>query len=566
MRRSLPIGLRLTPGHAALALALLYFIVLWVTAPDVGYTRDEGYYFKAAEEYSGWWGVLFSSRFREAFGDQEILRHFSYNTEHPPLVKLTQGVTYHLLHRGLGIASSAQGFRAAGFFFAALSVIATYLLGRRLAGPAVGLFAAAALASLPRYFFDAHLACFDVAITAMWTLSLYTFHRAWTSPADQLFKRSVVAGVVFGLALATKLNALFLPIVFVLLALIAPYDPIWPRRARGPAGGPDVLLPPLPWPLVIVAVVGLLVFVGTWPYLWHDTLDRILGYLRFHIRHEHYPISYFHELWVGPPFPVHFPVVMTAITVPAPLVVLGSTGVLAAAVAVARRRSLEDALIVLSTAIPILLIALPSSPIFGGVKHWYNAMPTLLIGAGSVLFAGVRALEAPIARVMGDRPGRARAAQAVRAAAVALALAPGALGAAASHPNGIGYYNALVGGYRGGAELGMQRGFWGGLAFLTFDALQDLPRGSRVFFNRTNYDSYRMYRREGLLPEGVFYANEAKGAHAGIVFEQPEHAETEADIWSNLGTRPVAGTYQDGVTLTQIYRAGDSARPPPGSR
>lgn len=529
---------------AALLLALAYFVGLWATAGDVGYTRDEGYYFKAAEEYSRWWGVLFSSRFFEAFGDAEIMKHFGYNTEHPPLVKLSIGASYHLFHGALGWASPAQGFRAAGFLWGAVSVFATYLLGRRLAGAPVGLFAAAALALLPRYFFDAHLACFDVAITAMWTLSLWAFHRAWTAPPEALLRRSLGAGVVFGLALSTKLNALFLPFLFVALWWVDPRDVLAPRSVRSPGGGPDILLPPLPIPLVACALVGPLVFIGTWPYLWHDTFARIGKYISFHFKHEHYPISYFHELLVAPPFPIHFPFVMTAVTVPGPLLLLGGVGLGYAFFGLLRRR-FDDGLILLATLLPLALIALPSSPIFGGVKHWYNAMPTAFIAAGIVL---VRGLE-----------GRPRG---LALGAAVLALAPGGAGIAASHPNGIGYYNALVGGYRGGAELGMQRGFWGGLASPAFDALHAAPAPGRVFFNRANYDSYRMYRREALIPKRLTYANEARRTDAGIVFEQPEHGETEADIWSNLGRRPIDGTYQDGVTLTQIYVRGLSDRPP----
>ena len=532
---------------------MVYFFVLWWTASDVGYVRDEGYYFKAAEEYAGWWGVLFSSRFFEAFGDTEILKYFSYNTEHPPLVKLSQGVSYHLFHRALGLAEPAQGFRAAGFAWASLSVFATYLLGSRLANQRVGLFAAFALATLPRYFFHAHLACFDVAMTAMWTLSLWSFDRAWRAESrNRVLGRSLTAGVVFGLALATKLNALFLPFVFIAMWLVRPPDRVWPRLVRTPGGGADVQLPSIPVPLVVCAIVGPLVFIASWPYLWHSTFTRIGGYLQFHFRHEHYPISYFHELYVAPPFPLHFPFVMSAITIPSPLWFLGVAG-LVVAVREVVRRSVEATVIVAATLIPIALIALPTSPIFGGVKHWFNAMPTLLIAAGTMLEAGLRTLRVirPKLPIEGFRW--------LSVAVVVTILAPGVLGTASSHPNGIGYYNALVGGFRGGAELGMQRGFWGGLVRPAFDAL---PARGRVFFNRLNYDSYRMYRREGQLPSMVSYASDAKAAAAAIVFEQPEHAETEADIWSNLGTRPVAGTYADGVTLTQIYLRGASTKAP----
>ena len=534
---------------AAIALAVAYVGVLWSTAPAMGYTRDEGYYFKAAEEYARWWGVLFSDRVLDAFTRDEIRKHFSYNTEHPPLVKFSQGLTYYLFHRWLGWVDPGQGFRIAGFLWAGLSVLSTYLLGRRLVGPAAGLLAGAALATLPRYFYDAHLACFDVAMTTMWTLSLWAFHRAWTAASKDVVRRSLGLGVVFGLALATKLNALFLPVVFVVLWFVAPPDPLRPKIIEGPGGGRDILLPPVPIPLVACVLIGPLVFVATWPYLWHDTFQGIGAYIRFHLRHEHYPISYFHELLVKPPFPVSFPFVMSALTIPGPWLVLGSIGVMQACLRALRRR-LGSALLASATLLPILVIALPSSPIFGGVKHWYNAMPTLFIAGAAVLLPATHALRAYLHPAL-FKGGLI--------ACLVLILGPGAAGVGASHPHGIGFYNALAGGFRGGAELGMQRGFWGGLAFEAFDAL---PERQRVFFNRTNYDSFRMYRREGLLPDGISYANDAKSAGAAVVFEQPEHGEAEAEVWSRMGYRPVAGTYQDGVTLTQIYVVGESNRPP----
>jgi 4-amino-4-deoxy-L-arabinose transferase-like glycosyltransferase len=532
---------RLRPVHLALLLAAIYLAVLWITAPAVGFTRDEGYYFKAAEDYSRWFGVLFSSRFSEAFTNAEIMKHFSYNTEHPVLVKLLQGATYHLFSNWLGLASPSTGFRITGFAFSALSMIATYLLGRELVSERVGLVAAVLLALIPRYFYDAHLACFDVPMTAMWTLSLYTFHRAMHAPPEKARSRAVWAAVVFGLSLATKLNAIFLPFIFIALWLIAPPDRSHSGFERSPSGGWDLRLPPVPIVLILCAILGPLIFIAHWPYLWHDTFARIGGYLNFHMRHEHYPILYFGELLVRPPFPWGFPFVMTYYTAPGPLIALGSIGFV---VALARmlKRSSGDALLVLATFVPIFMIALPSTPIFGGVKHWFQAMPALAILASRSLFDTV------------DWIGKRWMAP----AAVALAIGPGLFGVIASHPNGIGYYNELAGGFRGGAELGMQRVFWGGVAFPLF---RDLPSG-RVFFNRTNYDAYRMYRRENVIRPDVSYANEPKYADVGVVFEQPEHGEREAEVWSGMGPRPVAGVYQDNVVLIQLYVKGKSDRPP----
>ncbi|MBK6686548.1 MAG: glycosyltransferase family 39 protein [Deltaproteobacteria bacterium] len=545
--------MKLKTGHLVLLLAAAYFVILWVTAPTVGYTRDEGYYFKAAEEYAGWWGVLFSSRFFEAFSDAEIRRFFSYNTEHPPLVKLTQGITFHVLSEWLGLAKPAQGFRATGFLFGGLSMIATYLLGRDLVGKGVGVLAALLVATMPRYFYDAHLACFDVPITAMWTFSLWAFHRALIAPPERANRAAIVAGLVFGLGLATKLNVLFLPAVFVFLWWVAPPTPIRFALATGPSGGRDLRLPQVPRVLVACALIGPLVLIAVWPWLWHDTFLRIGQYIGFHLHHEHYPILYLGRLWVEPPFPWSFPVVMTWYTAPSPLVWLGALGFLVGLLRLLFRRSLSDALLLAATFIPIFLIAMPNTPIFGGVKHWYNALPTLSILAARTAFEAVQAFRSTDTQ---RRPAYALIS--------ALMLGPGIMGSIHSHPNGIGYYNELAGGFRGGAELGMQRGFWGGLAYPLYPDFGTRlpPQQTRVFFNRTNYDAYRMYRREGVFPAPISYANEPKQSQVSVIFEQPEHAEKASETWGLFGTRPISGVYQDNVTLVQLYREGASSQPP----
>ena len=41
-----------------LALGAAYLVVLLATAGDVGYSRDEGFYFTAARRYQAWFDVL----------------------------------------------------------------------------------------------------------------------------------------------------------------------------------------------------------------------------------------------------------------------------------------------------------------------------------------------------------------------------------------------------------------------------------------------------------------------------------------------------------------------------
>ncbi len=523
-----------------------YATVLAATAPATGYTRDEGYYFKAAEQYGAWWDTLFSRRFADAFSDGEIRLRFEYNAEHPALVKLLQGISFRVLHKWLGWTGPAQGFRFTGFAFAALSLFATFLLGRRTVSAPVGLMAAALMATIPRYFYDAHLACFDVPITAMWTLSLWSFWRALDGGR---LGSELLAGLLFGLALATKLNALFLPAIFVLLWLHREHTLRALRFVPGPSGGYDLRLPAIPRVLLICAVLGPLVFVAHWPWLWHDTFARIATYVRFHLNHEHYPIRYFGKVYLHPPFPWHFSWMMTVLTVPATILGLGALGLLRAAVG-SLRRSSPDLLLAIGALLPIALISIPGTPIFGGVKHWYNAMPALCILAARGLVDA--------ARWLADALPRHRALAAPTLAA--LAMAPGLLGIVRSHPNGVGYYNELAGGIRGGAEIGMQRSFWGGLNRPLLDQVAQLRPGTRVFFDHTNYDAYRMYVREGTLPGSISFANAPEQGDAATLFEDREgYPPSEEAAFSRIGLRPVDGVYVDEVTFVQLY-VRDSAR------
>ena len=63
-------------------------------------------------------------------------------------------------------------------------------------------------ALMPRVFFHAHLACFDVPIMTLWIVCIYVH---WRAQERRGILWALAAGVVFGLALETKHNAWLLP-------------------------------------------------------------------------------------------------------------------------------------------------------------------------------------------------------------------------------------------------------------------------------------------------------------------------------------------------------------------
>src|SRR5581483_3674853 len=109
-----------------------------------------------------------------------ISQALNYNHEHPLLMKTLFALTSLVLHDGLGWVRPAAGYRVGAFLVAALIPALLHLFGTGLYGRKVGIFAALSFFLVPRQFYNAHLACFDVPIAAFWLWVVYCFWRAET--------------------------------------------------------------------------------------------------------------------------------------------------------------------------------------------------------------------------------------------------------------------------------------------------------------------------------------------------------------------------------------------------
>ncbi|HEY8087815.1 MAG TPA: glycosyltransferase family 39 protein, partial [Polyangiaceae bacterium] len=159
-------------------LGLAYVLWLLPGARTLGFPRDEGIYFRAGSEYFRWWRLLWDDH-HAALQRGAIDGAFGINHEHPPLMKTLFGASEWFFHEKWHVFTDAStAFRFPGMLSAGLAVWVTYLFATRLWDRRAGVVAAALLAFMPRVFFHAHLACFDVPIMAMWTLAIYLYWRA----------------------------------------------------------------------------------------------------------------------------------------------------------------------------------------------------------------------------------------------------------------------------------------------------------------------------------------------------------------------------------------------------
>jgi hypothetical protein len=286
-----------------------------------------------------------------------------------------------------------------------------------------------------------------------------------------------------------------------------------------------------------------------------------------HLNHEHYNFEYLGRNWNLPPTTFGLkllrstaPLVETGLTVPVTTLALA----LAGAVVLARRRRGQPvtpdgepeapvaaqpdwtrpgadvdrapgAFVAVQVFGPLAVVSLPSTPIFGGVKHFMPAMPYIAVAAAVGLSALGRALAVAVAAA---RPRLARALPLVLAAWVCV---PAVVETRRSHPDGLSHYNLLAGGFAGGASLGMNRQFW------AYCVLPMLPWiDGRVPDNRSMYwhdvisDALAMYKREGRLDMSVgdtgFGLTGIQRSSMGILVHEKHWAMYEGWFWDEYGT------------------------------
>jgi len=568
---------------ALLLLVVATTVTLQVGSKTQGYARDEGYYFHAAELHVAYLeeSLLGIGKGKpRTFAERAVIdRYLSYNSEHPPLMKTLFGISWRLLHRcdcpkesglhalpyyqrhkTLGLLSQGQAMRLPTHLLMGLLCAAVYAVGRRLFGRPAGLCAAALTLLSPRLFFHGQLSCFDAPVTAMIFLTTAVYLRAEETRCKWW---ALAAGATFGLAILTKLNAFFLPPVLLVHSLYTRRAELRGLRDPSLSGRERVqralryLVPG--WALAM-AVVGPLVFLAGWPYLWPDPLRRFGSYVAFHLHHVHYNIEYLGTNYNRPPYPWHYVPVVTLLTTP--LTTLGLLCIGSVALTARGRQHASAAkaglLLALGALWPMLLIMRPGTPIFGAEKHWLPSVPFLALLAGFGF--------AVVAERLGLALRLSRGGALVVAGALGLLCVTGpALEVRRSHPYGLSHYNALAGGPWGGATLGMNRQFWGYAARGIMPVLNQITTpGAVIYFHDANWFQLQMSMKDGFLRRDLRDSGiEEPGVRAsdyGIVILEKHFNKYEYWLWDAYGTtRPTAVLTHEGVPLVTVYQRPETA-------
>jgi 4-amino-4-deoxy-L-arabinose transferase-like glycosyltransferase len=411
-----------------LLLAVFTILLLIVTAPQIGLTWDEPTYIVAAETYLPWYGELIA-RSSAALSRAEVARYWSTSHEHPPLSKVWSGFVW------LGarhIFDDLTAHRLGNILIAGGLVSLLFLMVSRDYGRMAGLVSAFALLSMPRFFFHAHLAALDVPVTAMIFAVFYIF---WLGHNHAGLKWTLSLGFVWGLAVATKINALFIP-PFVLAAWIL----IFQRRRY------------LFMRLALTGLIGAGFFILSWPWLYHDLLKHLTAYVGF-MTTGRLPVEqyYFGELYTPPPW--HFPFIITILVVPFSIFLLATVG------AIFMMRHREDrplgGLLLIAIFVCLAIFTSGLGQVFDDERFMMPVFPYLAALAGVGFIRTVPIVEKFLA-------SRRIQLQKNRLAVIMIIVVfvPHLLLAYDLYPHLLSYYSEAIGGAYGAKLLGMETTYW----------------------------------------------------------------------------------------------------------
>ncbi|NPV57331.1 MAG: glycosyl transferase [Anaerolineae bacterium] len=410
----------------AIMLALVAAAVLIATAPQIGVTWDEGGYISAAHSYVAWFQELVKHP-AQAFQPDVIDRYWTVNHQHPPVEKVWSGLVW-LAARNVFDELTAN--RLGDILMVAILVGLIYWMVAEAYGRAAGIFAAATLMLLPRFFFHAHLAALDVPVAVASFGLTFVF---WKTVDCKGWAWGILWGLAWGLAEAIKLNGDFIPVALVVWLLL--FRRSWKGVLR----------------LTLMGLVGVATFFIVWPWLYYHPWERIVNYVAFHLNHYQIGQWYLGQFHLPPPW--HFVFVMLWAVLPLSVIALIVLGIIKGI------NSKQDGglvwLLILGAFVSISPFVFGQGLVYDNERLFMPVFPFLAALAG----IGFGWLAKYLGKLLDYLKRPAYTAPAVILLGIAL-LMPQMTSIVKLYPHLLSYYSEDVGGLPGATKLGLETTYW----------------------------------------------------------------------------------------------------------
>lgn len=397
-----------------------------------------------------------------------------YLQDHPPLGRFWLGVHHHLAwwwqppHDPSGPFVTARARTGSASAFA-LTILLLGTMASAWYGRTVGVLTALAYATIPRVFGHAHIASLETFTNLTYTAAVLAVAATWRAETAPGLKTAGWTGAIYGLALLSKMQAVFIPIPLAVWALVR-----WRHRA---------VLPLMAWGLAAFAV-----FVVGWPTHWFEPWNSIPKYFRGAADRVALSVWFDGMRYTDKTMPRTYVLMTFLWTVPwiIPVLVMIAAGLARRAV-VPRQdsqsqtpslsmaflsrsdRATEEWLILLEAIFPLVMFSLPRVPVYDAERLWLPALPLLVFAAAPGI--------ATLITLVSSRAGQ-------RAAIIGLTivLACPVVTAWRIAPCYLSGFNLVRGGLASADRAGQELDYWSNAITrsLLTDLVRAVPKGSTI--------------------------------------------------------------------------------------
>lgn len=292
--------------------------------------------------------------------------------DHPPLGRLWLGLFHEIVllfhppqaqHSRIVIAAARVG---SAFAFGILVWWIGWIAARWF-GSGAGWGASAAVILVPRVFGHAHLASLETVLNLTYSLAVLTVATYWSADRPPSARLAAWCGLWFGLALLTKIQAIFIPIPIIVWA-------VWQWKSAAVR------------PLLIWGGIALAIFIIGWPWLWLNPVGNILKYLGHATERSSIQVWYFGRAYADKAVPWHYPWVLFATTIPFVLHIFGLVGATDALVlrtADSGQPKVDKIYLLLGNIfLPLVVFSVPGVAVYDGERLFLIVYPLCAIFMG----------------------------------------------------------------------------------------------------------------------------------------------------------------------------------------
>lgn len=381
---------KITPIKLGLVLGVLFLILGVVTISDYGINWDEPFHFHRGQAYLSFFQnkgnpkfVIKKNEKRTSFIDlnQQPGYYLKNDCCHPVLNGELFSLSNKIFYEKLGWLKDVEAYSLAGIFLSSLLVGLISWFASKELGRLIGIASGLSLFFYPLFLGETHFNVKDPPETVFYSLFLiFVFYAVNKLSWKFLF----LGSILFGLALGTKFNILFSPLIIVPWLIFAFLKNRGKLKNTSSKFFLILILP-------ISFLVGFSILFSVWPYLWRDPINNLVSVFAWY-KHIGTETNYEPQfLYNG--FNL-YPIVWILFTTPLSILILFIVGIFSSIRNILKGKKNTEILLLVTLwfIVPILRVIVPGSTIYGGDRQIMEFVPAMAVlsGIGFHTILGIR--------------------------------------------------------------------------------------------------------------------------------------------------------------------------------